>query len=43
LFQEDKLLHLPEIMNITEYFPTSISVLENEELMLPDSKCFSYK
>ena len=34
LFQEDKILHLLEIMNIVELFPTSIYDLENEELML---------
>ena len=32
---EDKMLHLLEILKIAESFPTSISDLENEELMLP--------
>ena len=37
LFQEDKTLHLLEIMKITESFPTSISDSENDDLMLPVS------
>ena len=37
LFQEDKNLHLPNIMNIGEHFPSSIYVEENEALMLPVS------
>ena len=35
LFQEDKNLHLPQIMKIVENFPTSISEEENEDLMIP--------
>ena len=35
LFQEEKSLHLLEILKIVESFPTSISDLENEDLMLP--------
>ena len=37
LFQEDKTLHLPEIMKIVESFPTSISDSENDDLMQPVS------
>ena len=34
LFQEDKHLHLPEIMKIVENFPTAIYVEENADLMI---------
>ena len=35
LFQEEKVLHLPDIMKTVGHFPTSISDEENEELMQP--------
>ena len=35
LFQDDKNLHLPELMKIDDNFPTSISVVENNDLMIP--------
>ena len=35
LFQEDKNLHLPEIVKSAGFFPTSISEVENEDLMKP--------
>ena len=37
LFQEEKVLHLPKIMNIAGYFPSSISDEGNVELMKPIS------
>ena len=33
LFQEEKVIHLPEIMKIDGYYPTSISDEKNVELM----------
>ena len=33
LFQEDKNLHLPEVVKSAGFFPTSISEVENVELM----------
>ena len=35
LFQEDKNLHLPKIVKSAGFFPTSISEVENEDLMKP--------
>ena len=35
LFQEEKNLHIMEIMKIVEHYPTSISMEENEDLMQP--------
>ena len=35
LFQEDKNIHLPDIMKVAENFPTSVIEGENEYLMVP--------
>ena len=35
LFKEDDCLHLPEILEIVDNFPSDISDIENLELMIP--------